>query len=366
MSRKPLYRPLGMAFILAFQFSCNNSEESIKPEITSLTESVYASLVVQPDQLYQVHSAISGIIENIWVVEGDSIMKGAPLIQVKNTNPRLNLENARLALDMAKSQYEGRANVLNELRSEIEIAELRLANDSTNYVKQRSLWEKNIGTQNTFESKELAYKTSKANLQLLQNRLTRTEKDLFTALKEAQNNYANAQNTNQDYTIESKVDGKVYNLFKEPGEIISQQEPIATVGHAVDFIIEMEVDEVDIAQVEKGQPVVITLDAYPGTTFDAHVSRIYPTKNVATQTFKVEARFTRPPEKLFPGLSGEANIIIKTRSNVMVIPRAYLNGNNEIRTDQGLIRVTTGLESLDKIEIRSGIDTTMNLYQHKQ
>ena len=366
MSRKPLFKALIVTIFLAFLHSCRNGEERVRAEITSLTESVYAALVVQPDELYQVHSAISGIIEIIHVAEGDTVIKGSPLIQVRNTNPRLNLENSRLVLDMAQSNYKGRANLLNELRSEIEIAQLKLSNDSLNYVKQKNLWDKNIGTRNTFESRELAYKTSRANLQLLKNRLTRTEEDLLTALKEAQNNYQNALHTNKDYTVTSKIDGRVYDLFKEPGEIVSPQEPIASIGHTQRFIMEMEVDEVDIARVEAGQRVIITLDAYPKTTFNARVNRIYPTKDVATQTFKVEAEFTDVPAKLFPGLSGEANIIVRTRDNVLVVPKAYVNGNNEVKTDRGVVKVTTGIESLDKVEILSGIDTTMNLYLHKQ
>lgn len=366
MSRKPLFKALIAVALFVFLYACRNGEERVRAEITSLTESVYAALVVQPDELYQAHSAISGIIETIHVAEGDTVVRGSPLIQVKNTNPRLNLENAKLALDMAESNYEGRANLLNELQSEIEIARLRLSNDSLNYIKQKNLWKKNIGTKNTFESRELAFKTSRANLQLLKNRLTRTEEDLLTALKEARNNYQNALHTNKDYTVASKIDGSVYHLFKEPGEIISPQEPIASIGHTQRFMLEMEVDEVDIASVQTGQRVIITLDAYPQTTFNARVDRIYPTKDVATQTFKVEAVFVDIPEKLFPGLSGEANIIVRTRDNVLVVPKTYVNGDNEVRTDKGIIKVTTGIESLDKVEILSGIDTTMNLYLHKQ
>ena len=298
--------------------------------------------------------------------EGDSVSKGESLLKILNTNPELNLQNAKLQLEMAKESYEGGSNLLNELRDEMEIARLKFRNDSINFVKQKNLWNQNIGTQNAFEAKELAYKTSKSNLAILQNRYERTADDLKTQLDLAQNNYKTALNTNQEHLIESVIDGKVYSLFKEPGELVSPQEPLAMVGRADEFIIEMSVDEVDIARIDLEQTVVVSLDAYPNQTFQAKVNKIYPQKNQATQTFMVEAVFVSPPDKLFSGLSGEANIVIRTKMNTMVIPREYLTGDGRVKTGESLIKVETGLMDLENVEILSGIDTATNIYLPKQ
>jgi len=300
------------------------------------------------------------------VEEGDSVSKGESLLKILNTNPELNLQNAKLQLEMAKESYEGGSNLLNELRDEMEIARLKFRNDSINFVKQKNLWNQNIGTQNAFEAKELAYKTSKSNLAILQNRYERTADDLKTQLDLAQNNYKTALNTNQEHLIESVIDGKVYSLFKEPGELVSPQEPLAMVGRADEFIIEMSVDEVDIARIDLEQTVVVSLDAYPNQTFQAKVNKIYPQKNQATQTFMVEAVFVSPPDKLFSGLSGEANIVIRTKMNTMVIPREYLTGDGRVKTGESLIKVETGLMDLENVEILSGIDTATNIYLPKQ
>ncbi|OEK03762.1 efflux transporter periplasmic adaptor subunit [Roseivirga sp. 4D4] len=345
---------------------CQRAEQSLSPEVTTLTESVYASITVQPEDLYNVHSSVGGIIKDVLVEEGDSVAYETPLIQIKSTNPEMNLRNAQLALDLAKRNYEGRANVLNEIRDEISIAQLKLENDSINFVKQRNLWNKNIGTQNTYETRELAYLTAKANLNLLNNRLLRTEQDLLTKWEEAQNNYRNAKSTQGDYTIKSRIEGRVYEVMKEPGEIVNVQEPLAVLGNAKQFIIEMEIDEVDITKIVLGQRTIISLDAYPDEVFNAFISQIYPRKNMATQTFKVEAKFLNPPTKLFSGLSGEANIITRVKEEALVIPRTYLTDKNEVKTEDGLVPVQTGLQSLDQVEILSGIDATTKIYLPKQ
>lgn len=366
-TQRGIYNPLlGWIIVILFISGCTSTEESIQPEIKSITESVYASVAIQPAEAYQVHSAVTGIIDRIYHEEGDTIRKGDPVLQIINTNPELNLENAKLSLDMAQKAYSGGSNVLKELEDEIEIAQLKLTNDSINFVKQRNLWEKNIGTQNTYETRELAYNTSKSKLAILLNRYQRTKDDLRIQLEQAENNYKNALNKKEEHLILGLIDGRIYSLLKEPGEMVSPQEPLAIIGKTNDFIIEMSVDEVDIAKLELDQTVIVALDAYPDQSFEAKVSKIYPQKNTATQTFTVEAVFDKQPTKLFSGLSGEANIVISTKTNALVIPRTYLTTEGEVQTDEGLIKVETGLMDLQMVEILSGIGADTNIYLPKK
>lgn len=365
--QRGIYNPLlGWIIVILFISGCTSTEESIQPEMKSITESVYASVAIQPAEAYQVHSAVTGIIDRIYHEEGDTIRKGDPILQITNTNPELNLENAKLSLDMAQKAYSGGSNVLKELEDEIEIAQLKLTNDSINFIKQRNLWEKNIGTQNTFEARELTYNTSKSNLAILLNRYQRTKDDLRIQLEQAENNYKNALNKKEEHLILSLIDGRIYSLLKEPGEMVSPQEPLAIIGKTNDFIIEMSVDEVDIAKLELDQTVIVALDAYPDQSFEAKVSKIYPQKNTATQTFTVEAVFDKQPTKLFSGLSGEANIVISTNTNALVIPRTYLTTEGEVQTDEGLIKVQIGLMDLQMVEILSGISADTNIYLPKK
>lgn len=53
--------------------SCSKQQDKILPEQKSLTESVYDSVTIRPDSLYQVHAIISGILDSNLVEEGDII-----------------------------------------------------------------------------------------------------------------------------------------------------------------------------------------------------------------------------------------------------------------------------------------------------
>lgn len=360
------YRLVYILVLALLLTSCGDEEKPIRPEVTTVTESVYASLTVRPDSAYLAYASVSGLIETISVEEGDLVDKGAELMQIVNTSPELSRQNAALALEQARLNFNGASNLVNELQEEISMAVLKLKNDSINYIKQQNLWKKNIGTQNDFDARKLAYETSSANVKLLKNRLERTRNDLANQLQQARNNYQNAITNARDFTVYSRLSGRVYQLLKEPGEIVSPQEPLAMIGSASYFIMEMLIDEVDITRVRSGQRVLVTLDAYTGESFEARVSRIYPIKDENTQTFMVEAVFVNPPERLFAGLSGEANIVISSKQNALVIPRKYLTDQQQVRTSEGLVSVTTGLVNLDKVEILSGIEASTNLYLPEQ
>ncbi len=349
--------------ILFVLFSCKKDDEKILPSKTDITESVYSSVTIQPDSLYQVFAAVSGILNKNLVEEGDLVKKGDPLLQIINNSPKLNTENAKLSLQLAQRNFEGNDAILRSVQDEINAAKLRIANDSINYFRQKNLWAQKIGSKAEFESRKLAFELSSNSLKLLKIRYKQTKNELETQFKQAQNNYKTSLINTKDFTVNSTIDGKVYSLLKNQGEIVSNREPLASVGSDYKFIIEMLADEVDIVKIETGQPVLLTLDAYGDKVFKAKVSKIYPKKDERNQTFTVEALFEDGPEVLYPGLSGEANIIVGQKKQVLAIPRQYVSEDNKVKTEGGMVKIKPGLQNLDSVEILSGITADTWIYK---
>jgi multidrug efflux pump subunit AcrA (membrane-fusion protein) len=351
-------------FPVLFLFSfCTNNEEKILPEERELVESVYSSVTIQPDSLYELHSIVSGIVDHIFVEEGELVSKDQPLIQIINNTPKLNTKNAELSLQLAKENYSGKSAILKNIKDEIASATLNYKHDSINYFRQKNLWEQKIGSKVEYDAKKLQYQISENNLNLLKSRFAQTENELRTALEQTKNNYKASLINTKDFTVKSKISGKMYAIYKEPGELIRTQEPLGSVGSSTRFVIEMLVDEVDIVQIVINMDVVIKLDAYKEEVFQGKVSKIYPKKDERNQTFTVEAIFKDPPKVLYPGLSGEANIIIAKKKNALTIPRDYLIQGTKVKTNVGLIEVELGLENMEFVEILSGIDKNTYIYK---
>lgn len=346
-----------MVLLLISLTQCGTPDDKIYPTRSRLTESVYSSVTVQPDSLYEVYAAVGGILEKNLVEEGDQVKRGDPIAQIVNNTPVLNMENARLNLELARENYSGNNAVLSGMRDEIAAARLKLQNDSANYYRQKKLWDQQIGSAVEYDNRKLAYELASSNLQVLVGNYERMKNELKTKLIQAENNYKTAMIATEDFTVTSKINGTVYELFKNQGELVSSRDPVAAVGSSDKFVIEMLVDEVDIVRIRTGQMALITLDAYNGKVFEASINKIYPLKDERSQTFKIEALFIDPPEVLYPGLAGEGNIIISEKEEVITIPKDYLFDGNKVKTEAGVIEVETGIENLDRIEIVSGLDT---------
>ncbi|MGB5384393.1 MAG: efflux RND transporter periplasmic adaptor subunit [Lutimonas sp.] len=337
-------------------FSCKQEKNEIYAESRDIIESVYSSLLVEPDSLYQAFSSVAGICETYFVDEGDLVNIGDPIVQIRNNTPKLNEENARLSLEVARENYKGSSAILSDLQKEIDAARLQYSNDSINFFRQEKLWNQQVGSKIELDSRQLQFELSRNKLKLLEQRYERTKFELETSYKQAQNNLETASYNSKDFTVKSEIKGKIYALYKEEGEIVNTIEPIASIGKDSTFVIKLQIDEVDIVKLAKNQVVLITLDAYENELFKGRISKIYPQKDLKSNAFIVDAFFEDPPKILYPGLSGEANIIIRKKVNALTIPRDFLLDNSQVLTKNGPVDVKTGLMNIEYVEIIEGLN----------
>ena len=357
---------LKISILFLLCLSCNQEREKIFPQKTKLTSSVYASATIQPDSLYQIFAVVAGILDANLVEEGDLVKKGDAILQINNRAPKLNAENAYLSLQQSKENVQGNAAILKDIEDEIYATRLKFKNDSINFSRQKRLWEQNIGSKAEFDARKLAYELSENLLKQQNAKYVRTKYDLETKMAQAKNSYSSSKIITDDYTVNSKINGRVYALYKEPGELVNTLEPLGAIGSATNFKIVMLIDEVDIIKIKIDQLTLITLDAYPKEVFTSKVSKIYPQKDERSQTFTIEARFTESPAILYPGLAGEGNIVIAEKEDALTIPIEYLIEGDKVETKEGLVNVEVGFQNLERVEIVSGITENTMLLKPKE
>lgn len=341
-------------FLLLVIVSCKEKTEKIKAERSSITESIYASGIVKSKDQYQAFATVNGIINEIYVTEGDTIKKGTPILSISNEAQKWNKENAELLAQY--SDFNNNQDKLNEAKAFIDLSRNKMKIDSALYFRQQSLWQQQVGTKNDLEQKELAYQNSKTNYFSSIVRYNELKRQLNLSSSQSKKSLLISSKQESDYTLKSEMDGLVYTLYKSKGEIVGLQTPLAMIGDAKRFILEMQVDEYDIFKIRKGQSVQVSLDSYKGQVFEAIVTKINPLMNERSKTFLIEAEFTKGPDLLFPNITFEANIVLRTKENALLLPRNYLVNDTAVIMSNGKsIRVQTGLKDYQKIEILSGI-----------
>lgn len=344
--------------LLFFIFSCSNgSGERISPEVKSITESVYASGNIKAIDQYDAFTNASGPIQEIFVEEGDSVAIGTPLLAVFSEREKLSRENAELAKSYADLQAN--QSRLRDLQLSIDLNKSKMQNDSLLYVRQKSLHDQNIGTEIEFEQKKLNWENSKTAYESALIRYNDLKREIEFNSSSASKNLAISKVLESDYVLKSKINGKVYALLKERGEMVTPQVALAVLGSADEFLLELQVDEYDISKVEVGQRVSVSMDSYKGQVFEAVVSKIYPLMDMQSKSFKVEAKFTRSPPQLYPNLTLEANIITEVKDQALVIPRAYLIADSlVVNENEDTLLVKVGIRNYQFAEILEGIDAS--------
>jgi multidrug efflux pump subunit AcrA (membrane-fusion protein) len=345
--------------------ACQSKQDTISPVRQTITESVYASGVMVSKNQYQVFATVNGIVKEVLADEGATVEIGSPILSIVNDAQRLQSDNAQLSAEFNALNFN--RGKLDEAKSLVNLTQSQLGNDANLLERQKNLWTQNIGTKLALEQRELAFKNSKNTYESAKEKLEELEKQLNYLSKQAQNDLLISKNTTGDYLVKSKVKGKVYQMNLSKGEMVTPQTPIAIVGDDKKYILEMQIDEYDIVAIKLGMPVLVVLNSYRDSVFDAVVSKINPIMNLQSKTFTIEAEFVRPPSILYPNISFEANVVISTKKNALLIPRNYLLNDSTVVNKSGKqLIVKTGLKDYQMVEILSGIDSNEELILPKQ
>lgn len=334
--------------------SCKNKTETVSPIEQAITESVYASGIIKAGQQYQAYASASGLLTELLVKAGDTVKAGQPLLRIFNQTQLLNRQNAEL--NARYSDLPANQGKLDEARLQVDLAFTKFKNDSLLFDRQQKLFAQQIGTKVELEQRELGLMNARTAYYSSKIRETDLRRQLQLAAAQSQRNLAISSTIESDFVLKSEIDGIVYDLLKEKGEIVGPQTPLAIIGEAGHFILEMQIDEYDIFKIKKDLKVLVSLDSYRNQVFEARLTKIYPIMNERSKTFLAEAEFVKVPPLLFPNVTFEANLILQEKSKALLIPRNCLLNDSTVTMANGDERqIQTGLKDYKMIEVLAGL-----------
>ncbi|UOK42009.1 MULTISPECIES: efflux RND transporter periplasmic adaptor subunit [Flavobacterium] len=343
--------------------ACKNTNAGIQPIVGDITQSVYASGSVKAEGQYVVYSTVSGELRKINVEAGDIIVKEQSLFELDSDKARLNTENAQLTYELSNEKSSFIKNKIAELELAVLAARDKVSLDESVFKRNKNVINHGGITEVDFERSELAYKNSKLAYEAAQKRLEELRVQLKNEQERSKINLRLSQKNQSDFTIKSAFSGKLFDVLVDVGDFITPQTPLAVIGKADSFFVELDVDENDMALVKMKQEVLVTMDSYKGTVFKAVVSKIYPIMDERSRTFKIEAEFIQTPKKLYPNLTVETNIIIQTKKQAITIPKNYLVDKTYVLVEgKEKRKIKIGLSDYEKVEILEGLKAGETIY----
>lgn len=338
--------------------SCNRTK-TVSPQRKSITEAVYASGFIVARDEYKVYALADGYIVKKLRKDGDDVSTGDALFHVQNDALAARAGASSSAYDLAKQNAGENSTVLTDLKNKIRSAEAKFKNDSLQYIRYKNMVGLGAVTQVQYDQVALAYEVSGNDLKSAYQNFQYRKDQLQLELKNAQSALTSSSFDLNNYVIKSMLSGTVYETYKELGEAVRRNELVALIGDKDNKLLRLSVDQQDIDKVKEGQKVVVKMDVTGDKVYNAHITRVYPGMNQSDQSFKVEAEFDNNFNPKFIHTSVEANIIIATKQNALIIPKSVVQANDEVEikgtTGNTRVKVKTGIANLEFVEILEGV-----------
>ena len=166
-----------------------------------------------------------------------------------------------------------------------------------------------------------------------------------------------------NYTeIRAPISGVVSSRKIKVGNTISPNDPTFIVTNLDPLLAYVHVPEKEYRKIASGQGAEVVVDALGGQSFVGNISRISPTVDPQTGTFRARVEIPDPTRTLKPGMFARVNIVYERRQDALQLPRTAIldaDGQQSVyvvadgKAQQRVIR--TGLANGGWIEVLGGL-----------
>ena len=328
----------GILFASAF-FIKSNSKSSIVYDTetlitTTIEEKIVATGKVLPEDEVNVVPQIAGIIQELYVEEGDEILVGELIARIK---------------------VVPNEQTLNSAQGRVKNAEIVMNNSKIEFNRNKALFKKEIISEQDFNSVSLRYNQDMQNL-------SNAKSDL-QIIRLGSSGGSSITNTN----VRATVSGTILEIPVKEGDQVIQANTfnagtiIATIADLNKMIFEGQVDEAEVGKLTIDMPLVVTLGAIEGKEYKAKLRLIAPkgTEFAGAIQFKIEGEVYLDDEYVVrAGYSANASIVTDKKVDVIAISEALLQYDSKTKTPY--VEVETSSQKFVRKEVKLGLSDGVN------
>ena len=329
---------LGVIYATSFFISTNNQDpvkyESETPITTTIEKKTVATGKVVPEDQVEIKPQISGIIEEVFVKEGE-VLKSGDLI--------------------AKIKVVPNEASLNSALGRVENAMIVMENTTIDFNRSKTLFDKGVISTQEFNGVQLRFNQAKQEI-------VNANSDL-QIIKSGTAGRGTA-NTN----IRATVSGTVLEIPVKKGDQVIESNnfnpgtTVATIADLTNMIFEGQVDEAEVGKLKMDMPLVISLGAINDKTFDANLRFVAPQgiEEQGAVQFKIEANVVLDSNFFVrAGYSANATIVIGEKKGILAIKEALVQFDEE--TEEPFVELELGNQEFERREVELGISDGINV-----
>jgi len=294
---------------------------------------------LEPREKVELKSKVAGQVAEVRVEEGAHVAKGELLLVLDPTDYLRDV--ARAEADVAQARHS------------IDYAKVTLERKKRGVESSVTAAVELDSADHELKSKNVGLKTAHVALSAAQDRLRYTK-------------------------ILSPIDGTVIQRGIEAGEVVTpgvqstfDGKALLTVADLSTLLVKLDLNQIDVAKVRLGQKASLTLDALPGKTYEATVTKIAPASvrppGKDLDVFPVEAELAAVDGLIKPGMTADVRVHLEEKPSVLALPieaivkegaksfatKVVLGPDGKQRTDK--VEITLGARNDREVEVLTGI-----------
>lgn len=296
------------------------------PDTASLEAAYEATGSFIPYEEAGIAAEGAGSVTSVRIEEGSRVAQGQAVATLDRAKADLGVKQAEAMLAQAKANYE---------RSKSDLAR-----------KQTLLTDKTIAPsvydafKAQFDAAAAGVEAADSSLQLARRRLA-------------------------DMQVTAPYAGVVRDKRVSVGQYVREGDTLFVLMRVDPLKLQFDVPEKYAERLAVGQQVSAAVTALPGQTFTGTVQTVFPSVAVQSRTIRVEARVPNVGYRLRPGYFATVRVPLKPLAGSLVVPRSAIvrrEGTENVFVVKGdraeLVRVLTGAETADRMEVVSGLSAT--------
>jgi cobalt-zinc-cadmium efflux system membrane fusion protein len=240
-----------------------------------------ATLVADAAHMALVNPRAAGVVHTIHADVGSRVARGAPLAVLESS-------------------------VVGEERARLQAARVRAEVAEANHRREKELFERGLNAQRDVQEAEREATAARAELAAVESSL---------GMLEVTDGAAGA------YVMRAPIAGTVTRRTATVGTLVDTHEPLFEIVDTARLWADIDVPELHLSRVRRGQTVVLTADGLPGREFRGTVTFVSPAIDPQTRTVKARALLANPHGALRANMFAKARILDDATRSAVLVPR---------------------------------------------
>ncbi|MCS7199552.1 MAG: HlyD family efflux transporter periplasmic adaptor subunit [Caldimicrobium sp.] len=345
-----------LVFLVLKGVTVKDDKEYVEVKKKVFTKSIYAMGYVKPKNYVILRAEVSGVVNRIYVKEGDFVRAGEVLLSLDPGAKTHEIREIETKLSLIEIKLSENSDFLESLKKELEVAQINMKTEEEKLKRREKLYEEGLISKEDLEETKRRWAIYRHTYEKIKKQIYDAKVTLEKEKEMLKERRAFLLAELKRYQVRAPFSGVIYGIYVENGDYVnplSGENKLLSIGTKEKEIL-LEVDEEHLSQIKEGQRVYLKFESYPEKMSTGKIKEIKKEVERGKRLIVVKVLPLEPLE--VPVESTVEGYIVVGEREVLAIPEHALKGENLVEVKgRGVVKVSLGERKSGWIEVKEGL-----------